>query len=87
MIREVFGAPLWARTSHIVIFRPVPFLGPQEQSFEQQAGHAKTALHATPALSWDMQSLILPVGQAAIPGHPQPPCPNSIIEARIAGSL
>ena len=87
MIREVLGAPLRARTSHIVIFRAVLFLGSQEQSFEQQAGDAKTALHATAAVRWDLQLRILPVGQAAIPGHLRPPCPNSIIEARIAESL
>jgi hypothetical protein len=61
MIRKVFGAPLWAESPYIVILRAVIFFGSQEQSFEQQAGDAKTALHATAAVSWDMRLLILPV--------------------------
>jgi hypothetical protein len=39
MIREVFGAPLWARTSHIVILPPVCRWRPRKQEIQQQAAN------------------------------------------------
>ena len=39
MIREVLGAPLWARTSHIVIFPSVCRWRPRTQESQQQAAN------------------------------------------------
>jgi hypothetical protein len=36
---EVLGAPLWARTSHVVIFPPVCRWGPRKQEGQQRAAN------------------------------------------------